>query len=312
MKVLFLDSVHSVLEEELRAHGYQCIHSEDLSRTACEELSTDVEGIVIRSRFRMDASFLDHAPKLLFIARSGAGMENIDESYCLQRGIVLFNAPEGNRNAVAEHALGLLLALFNRVIPADKEVRNGIWDREGNRGIELDGKTIGIIGYGNNGAAFARKLRGFEVNVIAYDKYKTDFGDEFVRESTPDELFAKADVVSFHIPQNTETLFMADDSFFQAFAKPVYLINLSRGKIVRTESLVKALEEGRVLGACLDVLEYEPASFENLFDQDLPDYFHRLLKDERVIFSPHVGGWTHESYYKLSKVLAEKIIQHFS
>lgn len=238
-------------------------------------------------------------------------MENIDEAYCAVRGIVLFNAPEGNRNAVAEHALGMLLALFNRIIPADREVRNGVWDREGNRGVELDGKTVGIIGYGNNGSAFARKLRGFEVNVLAYDKYKSGFGDDFVQECTIEALYAEADVVSFHIPQNEETLFMANAAFFQSFAKPIYLLNLSRGKIVQTEALVKALDQGKVLGACLDVLEFEPSSFENLFAQNLPDYFRLLLRDERIIFSPHVGGWTHDSYYKLSKVLADKILAFF-
>lgn len=311
MKVLFLDNVHPVLEEELLKNGFSCVHSEGLSRAECEYLAKDAEGIVIRSRFRMDAGFLDHAPQLQFIARSGAGMENIDEAYCTLRGITLFNAPEGNRNAVAEHALGMLLALFNRIIPADREVRNGSWDREGNRGVELDGKTVGIIGYGNNGAAFAKKLQGFEVKVLAYDKYKSGFGNGQVIESSMEQIFREADVVSFHIPQNAETLFTADEAFFSSFAKPIYLINLSRGKIVHTEALVNAMNAGKVLGACLDVLEFEPATFENLFDQELPDYFRALLKDERVIFSPHVGGWTLESYYKLSKVLAEKILERF-
>jgi D-3-phosphoglycerate dehydrogenase len=311
MKILFLDSVHEVLELELLAHGFTCVHSEGLSRAECETLARDVDGIVIRSRFRMDAGFLEHAPLLKFIARSGAGMENIDEAYCAARKITLFNAPEGNRNAVAEHALGMLLALFNRIIPADGEVRNGVWDREGNRGVELDGKTVGIIGYGNNGSAFAKKLQGFDVQVLAYDKYKSGFGHGHVTESTMERIFAEADVVSFHIPQNSETLFTADANFFTRFAKPIYLINLSRGKIVRTEALVDALNEGKVLGACLDVLEFEPSSFENLFDQDLPEYFKLLLQDERVIFSPHVGGWTQESYYKLSKVLAKKILERF-
>ncbi len=312
MKVVFLDTVHPILEERLSTHGYHCVQAATLSRSECEQAVHDADGIVIRSRFRMDASFLDHALRLKFIARSGAGMENIDTAYCETRKIQLFNAPEGNRNAVGEHALGMLLSLLNRLHLADREVRNGKWDREGNRGVELDGKTIGIIGYGNNGSAFAKKLRGFDVQVLAYDKYKTGFGDAFVKESTPAALFEACDVISFHIPQNDETLFMANTAFFEAFRKPVYVINLSRGKIVETEALVKAMDSGKVVGACLDVLEYEPASFENLFDRELPEAFQSLLRSEKVILSPHVGGWTHESYFKLSDVLADKILSFYS
>jgi len=312
MKVLFLDTVHPVLSERLSAAGYTCIDASEASRTECESLVSDVEGVVLRSRFRMDASFLEHAKALRFIARSGAGMENIDEVYCASRQIILHNAPEGNRNGVAEHALGMLLALFNKIVTADREVRAGKWDREGNRGIELDGKTVGIIGFGNNGSAFAKKLRGFDVKVLVYDKYHSGFGNEQVEEVSLDRLFQEADVLSFHIPQNSETLFMADEAFFGSFKKPIYLVNLSRGKIVKTEALVHALNAGIVRGACLDVLEFEPASFENLFDQDLPAYFRNLLKDERVLFSPHVGGWTKESYFKLSDVLADKILAQFS
>lgn len=308
MKILFLDTVHPILSERLSAAGHTCIDASEVARSECESLVSDVEGIVLRSRFRMDASFLDHAKALRFIARSGAGMENIDEAYCASRNIVLHNAPEGNRNAVAEHALGMLLALFNKIATADREVRSGKWDREGNRGIELDGKTVGIVGYGNNGSAFAKKLLGFDVKVLAYDKYHCGFGNGHVQESNLETLFEEADVVSFHIPQNSETLFMANEAFLSSFRKPIYLVNLSRGKIVKTEALVNALQSGKVRGACLDVLEFEPASFENLFDQDLPNYFLNLLKDERVLFSPHVGGWTIESYFKLSAVLADKIL----
>ncbi len=309
MKVVFLDTVHPILEQRLTEHGYFCIDATAISREEVLPILVDTVGIVIRSRFRMDETFLKNAPHLKFIARSGAGMENIDESYCEERGVKLFNAPEGNRNAVAEHALGMLLALFNKLISADADVRKGNWNRENHRGIELDGKTVGIIGFGNNGSAFAKKLRGFDVNVLAYDKYKSGFGNQFIKESSLEEIYENADVVSFHIPQNEETLFMVNDTFFSKFKKPIFLINLSRGKIVKTSALVEALKNGIVLGACLDVLEYEKASFESFFEQEIPDDFKYLLESDKTILSPHVGGWTHESYYKLSDVLADKILE---
>ena len=311
LKVVFLDTVHSVLETRLSDAYIACIDATTATPGECRELLADADGIVIRSRFPMDAAWLDAAPKLKFIARSGAGMENIDVPYCEKRGIQLFNAPEGNRNAVAEHALGMLLSLLNKLHTADREVRSGKWDREDNRGVELDGKTVGIIGFGNNGAAFARKLRGFDVQVLAYDKYKTGFGDAQVQEASLDVLYEQADVISFHIPQNEETLFWADEDFFQNVRKPFYLLNLSRGKIVKTEALLKAIHAGKVLGAGLDVLEYEKASFENFFDGSMPQPFRELLDSTKVILSPHVGGWTNESYFKLSDVLADKILQQF-
>lgn len=312
MKVLFIDIVHPILQERLTAAGYTCVDGTKMSKEVCEKEITDAHGIVIRSRFRMDASFLSHAKQLKFIARSGAGMENIDEEYCAQNNITLHNAPEGNRNAVGEHALGMILSLFNRLHIADQEVRNGKWDREGNRGIELDGKTIGIIGFGNNGSAFAKKLQGFDVEVLAYDKYKSGFSTRFVQEATLEELFKKCDVVSFHIPQNEETIYFANDEFFASFQKSIYLINLSRGKVVQTSALVSALKNGKVLGACLDVLEYEKASFESFFDgkEELNNDFKYLLDSEKTLLSPHVGGWTVESYFKLSNVLADKVLSH--
>ncbi len=309
MKVLFLDKAHSILEQRLTDAGYTCIDGSEFSDSECISLALDVVGIVIRSRFRMDSEFLEHAPNLKFIARSGAGMENIDEDYCEKRAIELHNAPEGNRNAVGEHALGMLLALFNKLHTGDAEVRNGKWDREGNRGVELDGKTIGLIGYGNNGTAFAKKLRGFDVTVLAYDKYKNGFGTEFVQEVKLETLFEKADVVSFHIPQNEETIFFANELFFNSFEKSIYLINLARGKVVLTSALVNVMKSGKVLGACLDVLEYEKTSFESFFEQDVDPNFSYLLKSPNIILSPHVGGWTHESYFKLSNVLADKILR---
>jgi D-3-phosphoglycerate dehydrogenase len=312
MKIIFLDSVHSILEERLTAQGYTCILAADLPKDECLNLIQDADGIVIRSRFTMNSEFLQFAPNLKFIARSGAGMENIDTVYCEKRKINLFNAPEGNRNAVGEHALGMLLSLMNKLHTADREVRTGKWDREGNRGIELDGKTVGIIGFGNNGSAFAKKLRGFDVKLMAYDKYKSDFGDHFVMECTLEAILQNADVISFHVPQNEETIYMANQSFFDAVQKSIFLLNLSRGKIVQTSALVAAIKSGKVLGAGLDVLEYEKSSFESFFEQEIPEDFSYLLHSDQVILSPHVGGWTNESYFKLSDVLADKIIGHFS
>ena len=308
MTILFLDEVHEILANRLTEAGHSCIHAEEKSLEECLQLVQNVDGIVIRSRFSMNKTFLKHATQVKFIARSGAGMENIDVPYCSERGITLYNSPEGNRNAVAEHALGMLLSLMNKLNSADQEVRSGKWDREGNRGIELDGKTVGIIGYGNNGKAFAKKLRGFDVNVLAYDKYKQSYGSDFVKECTLDAILDQADVISFHIPQNQETLFFANDDFFSKIEKPIFLLNLSRGKIVETEALVKAIENGKVLGAGLDVLEYEKTSFESFFEQELPIPFQYLLNSPKVILTPHVGGWTNESYFKLSNVLADKIL----
>ncbi len=311
MKVVFIDTVHPVLAERLTDAGFICLDVSKNSRSEVEEILVDAIGIVIRSRFTMDESILKHAPNLAFIARSGAGMENIDVNFCESRNIQLFNAPEGNRNAVGEHALGMLLSLMNKLHSADREVRNGLWRREENRGIELDGKTVAIIGYGNNGAAFAKKLRGFDVRVLAFDKYKTGFSSEFVEESDMDTIYKEADVVSFHIPQNEETLFLVNEFYLSSFHKPIFLLNLSRGKIVQTSSLVNGLKTGKIYGAGLDVLEYEKTSFESFFENNMPDSFRELLSFENVILSPHVGGWTHESYFLLSNVLADKILNFY-
>lgn len=307
MQVFFIDTVHPALEEQLVDYGFNCI---DVTKDNVNELKEKLEtadGIVIRSRFPMNETLLQHAPKLKFIARSGAGMENIDTAYCEKRNITLFNAPEGNRNAVGEHALGMLLSLMNKFQKGDTEVRKGIWDREGNRGEELDGKTVGIIGYGNNGTAFAKKLRGFDVKVLVYDKYIDKITDPFVNQVPLEILYDQSDVISFHIPQNEETIYWANETFFETVKKPIYLLNLSRGKIVSTHALLKAILNGKVKGAGLDVLEFEKASFEN-FDNEKIEDFNALISNSKVLLTPHVGGWTTESYIKLSTVLADKII----
>lgn len=313
-KVAFIDTVHPILQEKLEAKGWQCDDLTSQSVLELKENLIDYHGIVVRSRYRMDADLLDKAHKLEFIARSGAGMENIDVPFCHSRNITLFNAPEGNRNAVGEHALGMLLSLFNKLNKGDSEIRRGIWDREGNRGVELDGRTVGIIGYGNNGAAFARKLRGFDVRVLAFDKYKSGFGNGHVEEVTLAELQKRATVISLHIPQNAETIGLIDAAFIQEVENPFYLINLARGKIVDTEALMQGLIKGEILGACLDVLEYEKSSFENMFDQNkkMPEAMKFLVNSNKTILSPHVGGWTVESYYKLSAILYDKIAAHYN
>ena len=312
-KVYFIDEVHHYLWDTLSANNFQCIDLTSFTKEESVQHIQDAIGLVVRSKFRMDQSVLKQCPNLEFIARSGAGMENIDIPYCEGRNIELFNAPEGNRNAVAEHALGMLLSLFNKIHTADNEIRDGEWNREKNRGIELEGKTIGIIGYGNNGSNFAKILGGFDVQILTYDKYKSGFGNEAVVECGMERIFQEADVLSLHIPQTDETIGLVNETFLEKFKKPIYLINLSRGRIVSTEALAAALERKKVLGACLDVLEYEKSSFENMFDQDneFPKAFQYLLRSNKVLLSPHVGGWTHESYYKLSKVLADKILAHY-
>lgn len=310
-KIVFLDTVHPILEERLIKAGALCIDATTNTLEECKNLLVDAFGIVIRSRFPMNETILVNAEKLSFIARSGAGMENIDENYCNTKNIKLFNAPEGNRDAVGEHALGMLLSMMNKFRQGDQEVRKGIWQREQNRGEELDGKAIGIIGYGNNGRAFAKKLRGFDVSILVYDKYQSTITDDFVQQVTLAELYENADVISFHIPQNEETLFWANATFFHRIKKNFYLLNLSRGKIVHTESLLNAIETGKVKGAGLDVLEFEKASFEN-FEENQNSTFSKLIASDKVLLTPHVGGWTTESYFKLSNILADKIISHYS
>lgn len=309
MKILFVDTVHPLLKKQLTASGHQCDEGYQQSRAEVLQHIQPYDGVVIRSRIHIDKELIDHAKALRFIARAGAGMENIDVAYAESKGIKCLNAPEGNRNAVAEHALGMLLSLFNNLVVADKEVRNGEWQRERNRGIELDGKTVGIIGYGNMGSAFAKKLAGFDCEVLAYDKYKTGFGNGHVKESSPEEIFEKADVVSLHVPLTPETTFMVNDQFIQRFKNNIYVINTARGLCLRTSDLVKNMKAGKVLGACLDVNEYEDSSFEKTGEQEAKadEAWEYLLASDSVVLSPHIAGWTYESNEKMARVLFEKI-----
>ena len=321
-KILFVDTVHPILEERLLGLGYVCEHDLRFSK---EEIGTKISeyfGIVIRSRFPIDQSFLDQANSLKFIARSGAGLENIDVTYAEQKGIKVFNSPEGNMTAVGEHALGMLLMLFNQLKKGDGEVRKGIWEREGNRGLEISGKTVGIIGYGNMGSAFAKKLSGFDCRIIAYDKYKKYFchpesveevtkSNNTIEEVDLETIYAETDILSIHLPLSDETYHYVNEEFLSKFKKPIYLINTARGNNVCVEALVKGIKTNKILGACLDVLEYETKSFETISSAKLPDDFQYLAKSEKVILSPHVAGWTQESYVKLSSFLADKIEKSF-
>jgi D-3-phosphoglycerate dehydrogenase len=306
-KVLLIDSAHPVLQEELEKMGFICDYFPEADKKEIIRIAGDYVGFVIRSKIPLDKNILPKATQLKFIARVGAGMENIDVELAEKLGIQCFNAPEGNRDAVAEQAIGMLLSLFNHLIRVDDEVRNGIWIRDGNRGIEIKGRTIAIIGYGNTGGAFAKKLSGFETNVVAYDKYKTGFSDSNVREVEMNEIFETADVLSFHVPLTSETTYLFNSEYVAKFKKPIFVINTSRGKVVNTPDLVSSLDTGKVLGACLDVLEYEKFSFEAIQSDQLPDAFRKLIRMKNVILSPHIAGWTHESHYKLGKVLADKI-----
>ncbi|HXU27530.1 MAG TPA: NAD(P)-dependent oxidoreductase [Bacteroidia bacterium] len=307
-KILFIDSNHPRLHEMLIQQGCQCDLFYDKPADELKKLIPHYDGIVLRSKFKITAAIIDSAPNLKCIARVGAGMENIDVVYAEKKGIACVNSPEGNRDAVAEHALGMLLALFNNLIKANAEIRLGKWLREENRGIELCGKTVGIIGCGNMGAAFAKRLQGFGVKVLAYDKYKTNFGNEFVKESRVEDIFEQADVLSLHTPLTEETNYLINDAFIKQFKKSIYIINTARGKCLNTADLVKNLESGKVLGACLDVMEYEAVSFEGIDVKETPAPLQALLKSDKVILSPHIAGWTKESDIKLAEFLAEKII----
>lgn len=307
MRILFLDTVHEHLASHLTRMDHECVDGTTLTREELFPQIADYDGIVIRSRIKLDKELLDAAKNLRFVARAGAGMENIDVEHAKMLGIQCFNAPEGNRDAVAEHAIGMLLSLFNHINTADFEVRKGKWLREENRGVELLGRTVGIVGYGNTGQAFAKRLAGFGVLMYANDKHKTGFSNDHVIETNLESILQEAEVISLHVPLTEETYHMVNDAFFEKLNHPIYLINTSRGAVVDTEALVRAINSGKVLGACLDVLEYEKFNFEQIENEEIPPAFQYLIDSPKVILTPHVAGWTQESNAKISHVLAEKI-----
>ncbi len=309
MKVLITDNTHPALQQTLEEGGHQVVVNTNVTYESLLEEIQDYDAMVVRSKIEIDRHFLDHARHLKCIGRVGAGMETIDVAYAESLGIRCINSPEGNRDAVGEHALGLLLSLFNHIAYADKQVRQGIWHREENRGLEIKGKTIGIIGLGNMGRAFAQRLKGFECRIIAYDKYKpAGHAPSYVEEVSLEQLQAEADVISFHVPLTEETRYMLNHNFIQAFAKPFYLINTSRGAVVKTADLAEAIREGKILGAALDVLEYEEMAKDSI-DTTHPDLQY-LLSCPNMLFTPHVGGWTVESKYKLAYYLGEKMLKY--
>ena len=306
IKILHIDSNHPLLWEQLEQAGFQ--NETDFNSTK-QEVEIKIEnyhGIVIRSRFKIDKTFLDKATNLKFIARVGAGLESIDCDYAIANGIHLIAAPEGNANAVGEHALGMLLALFNNLNIANNEIKSGQWKREANRGHELEGKTVGIIGYGNMGKSFAKKLSGFDVKVLCYD-ILPNVGDANAIQVTLDELQEHSDVLSLHTPLTPETDKMVNKDFISTFKKPFWLINTARGNSVVTDDLVEALQSGKIKGAGLDVLEYEKLSFETLFEGEKPKAFEYLLQAENILLTPHIAGWTFESHQKLAQTIADKI-----
>lgn len=311
MKILHLDRNHPLLINQLNDLGYT--NDEDYTSLKFQVVDkiSEYSGIVIRSRFKIDKQFIDAAKNLQFIARVGAGLESIDCEYAEKKGIKLIAAPEGNMNAVGEHALGMLLSLFNKLNTADREIRQGKWLREENRGVELDGKTVGLIGYGNMGKSFAKKLQGFDVDVICYD-IKQGVGDKNCRQVSLEEIQKSADILSLHTPFNELSHNMVNTAFIDSFSKPFWLINTARGTAVDTSALVAGLYSEKIFGAGLDVLEYEKGSFENLFESDsLPEPFEYLINAENVLLSPHVAGWTVESKIKLAQTTVDKIKANF-
>ena len=301
MKIIFIDTTHPKLIKDLNYKGFICDQAYDKSRSEILKIIMNYDGIVIRSRFKIDKNFINAAKKLKFIARAGSGTENIDLHYANKKNIKCFNAAEGNRQAVAEHALAMILNLLNNIRVSDQEIRRGIWNREKNRGIELSGKTIGIIGFGNTGSSFAKILENFNVKILAYDKYK----EKYKFQSNLDEILELSDIISLHIPLTEETKYLVNENFIDKTKKPFYIINTSRGQCIETKALIKGLKDQKILGACLDVFEQEKNSFEKIGENADLKY---LIESNKTILTPHIAGWTFESNYKIAETLSKKII----
>lgn len=303
--ILIADEMHPSLFTMLDEVGFTYAYQPKITRAELLEQLAPFDGLIIRSKTTVDEALLRQAPHLQFIGRAGAGLDLIDLDATERRGIRVFHAGEGNRDAVAEHVVGMLLALLANILKADREVRQGVWDREGNRGYELGSLTVGLIGYGNNGKATAQRLSGFGCRVLAYDKFLTNYGDAFAKEATLEQIMAEADVLSLHIPLTDETRMMIDDTFIGRFTKPFYLVNIARGEITSLAALVRGLESRKVRGACLDVLENEKLAKLTPDQQRAFDY---LRQSDRVVLTPHVAGWTHESYVRINEVLVRQLV----
>lgn len=304
MKILIVDEMHPSLIEMLKSDGWEFDYAPTLKRAEILEAVGPYEGLMIRSKTKVDLEFLDKAPRLKFIARAGAGLDLIDIPAVESRGIALFHAGEGNRDAVAEHVLGMLLGLFNNIVRADRQVRNSVWKREENRGVELMGKTVGLIGYGNNGSATGKRLSGFGCTVLAYDKYRENYGDQYASEASIQEIQEKADIVSLHIPLTKSSFHLMDSDFIAGMAKPFYLVNAARGEVADLSAVAEGLKSGKIKGACLDVLENEKLATLTPAQKEVFEY---LTDSDRVVLTPHVGGWTHESYVRINEVLCRQI-----
>lgn len=311
MKVLITDFVHELLLDKLNKAGYDVAYLPEINLKEVKGIIADYNVIVINTKTVMSKEMLDIATNLKLIVRLGSGLDIIDLEYAKKVGVIVENTPEGNRNAVAEHALGMLLTLFNNICRSNREVKEFDYLREKNRGIELEGKTIGIIGFGNNGSQFAKLLSGFDVKILAYDKYKQHFADNirYVKETGMNSLYNECDIVSLHIPLTEETKYLVDKEFISRFKKNVFLINTSRGKVVKTDELLVQIENGKVAGVCLDVLENE--KFNKLTKEEKKIY-KKLFSFENAIVTPHVAGWTKESKEKIAKIVFEKIIKNCS
>jgi D-3-phosphoglycerate dehydrogenase len=311
-QVLIIDTVHPLLHEMLIERGFQLKEAYDWDKHSILKEIGNYHGLIIRSRIIIDQEIIDAATQLIFIARYGAGMENIDVAYAESKKIKCLHAAAGNKDAVAEHAIGMLLTLFNNINKADAEVRNYQWLREANRGEELAGKTVGIIGYGNMGSAFAKRLQGFDVKVLVYDKYKTNYiaTSNWISASTLEQIQNEANVISLHIPLTAETNGMINYNWLSAIKQPFYLINTARGKVLNTSDALKLMNEQKIRGMCLDVLEYEDTSFEHLNASNSNNTIAALFNSSKVILTPHIAGWSQQSNVKLAKVLAEGIIDY--
>lgn len=307
-KCLIIDDMHESIVSLLAEIGFEATYAPGITREEILPQIGDYEGVLVRSKTTIDKEFVDHAKKLKFIGRAGAGLDKIDVEYVESKGIEILNAPEGNRDALAEHAVGMLLNLLNKINAADQEVRNWIWDREGNRGVELSDKTVGIIGYGYMGQAFVQRLRAFDCRILVYDKFKKGFGTKTVEEASLDKLFQKADILSLHVPLTPETKGWINKDFIQNFRKDIYILNTARGEILPLTDLLELLDSGKVLGAALDVLEKE--KFDQL-SEDERARFESLFKRKNVLLSPHVAGWTFASYKRINEVLVSKIATHY-
>ena len=311
MRILHLDKNHNFLINELKRKGYINVEAYKTTLDEVKSVIAQFDGIVIRSRFKIDSDFLKNGKKIKFIARVGSGLENIDVQYLKKRGIKLISAPEGNSNAVGEHAVGLILSLLNKLNPANNSVKNKLWIRDKFRGYEIENKTIGIIGYGNTGKSFAKKLTGFNVKEIIFYDIINKTKDSIARQVSIKELQNKSNILSIHTPQNRLSIGMINKEFIEKMKNPFWIINTARGSAVKIKDLIDGIQNEKILGAALDVLEYEKKTFENTFNDKISQDFLDLIKNEKIILTPHIAGWTHESHLKLAKIIVQKIVKNF-